>query len=159
MLWTYHAATLYGEHAATYEIGCKQFLQQSMTVFLYTNDAAQTGIFEENRKYSFFVGICGWIRSQNTGLVYLVLLVGRVVAVVSVLWKPLIRIWKYDVRVINKVFTVLFLYHLSFLNNYHFITFIQASSFSVHCHFAASLSVDLYLSRILFLGGGCRKMS
>jgi len=75
-----------------------------------------------------------------------------------VLWKPLIRIWMYDVKVINKVFTVIFLYHLLFLNNY-FITLLQASSFSVHCHVAASLSVDLKLSRILSLGGVCGKMS
>lgn len=75
------------------------------------------------------------------------------------LWKPSIGICKYDVKVINKVFMVLFLYHLLFVNNYHFITFLQASSFSVHCHVAVSLSVDLELSRILSLGGGCGKMS
>jgi hypothetical protein len=65
----------------------------------------------------------------------------------------------YDVKVINKVFTVMFLYHLFFLNNCHFITLLQASSFSVHCHVAVSLSVDLKLSRILSVGGGCGKMS
>lgn len=62
-------------------------------------------------------------------------------------------------KVINKVFTVLFLYHLLFLNNYHFITFLQASSFSVHFHVASSLTVDFELSKILSLGGGCGKMS
>ena len=62
-------------------------------------------------------------------------------------------------KVINKVFTVLFLHHLLFLNKYHFITFLQASSFSVHCHVASSLSVDLELSKILSLGGGCGKLS
>ena len=77
----------------------------------------------------------------------------------AVLWKPLIRIWMYDVKVINNVFTVIFLYRLLFLNNYHFITLLQASSFSVHCHVAALLSVDLKLSRILSVGGGCGKMS
>jgi len=134
MLWTYHTATLYAGHAATHEIGCKQFLQQNMTVFLYTNYTAQTGMCEENRTYSFFARICGWIGSQNTGLVYLGLLVGRVVAVVSypsniwillaVLWKPLIGICKYDVKVINKVFMVLFLSFIvcEQLSFYHFST-------------------------------------
>jgi hypothetical protein len=54
MLRTYHTATLHAGHAATHDIGCKQFLQQSVTVFLYTNYTAQTGMFEENRTYSFF---------------------------------------------------------------------------------------------------------
>jgi hypothetical protein len=116
-----------------------------------------------------FVRICRCIRSQNTALVYLGLLVGRVVVVVSYpqnIWifiSSAVETPYQDLEVWcegNKTkYSQFFLYHLLFLNKYHFITFLQASSFSVHCHVEVSLSVDLELSRILSVGSCCGQVS